>query len=64
LCIPEHVAPQLQLKTVEMREVILADGKLHKVPYASPVRIALLNRHAVTGAPNIPMSFAMGISNN
>ena len=50
LCIPEHVALQLQLKTVEMREVILADGKSHQVPYVSPVRIALLNRHAVTGA--------------
>lgn len=50
LCIPEHVAVQLQLKTVEMREVILADGKSHQVPYASPVRIELLNRHAVTGA--------------
>lgn len=50
LCIPEHVALQLQLKTVEMREVILADGKPHQVPYVSPVRIELLNRHAVTGA--------------
>ena len=50
LCIPEHVSLQLQLKTVEMREVILADGKSHQVPYVSPVRIELLNRHAVTGA--------------
>lgn len=50
LCIPEHVAMQLQLKMVEMREVVLADGKPHQVPYVSPVRIELLNRHAVTGA--------------
>lgn len=50
LCIPEHIALQLQLKTVEMREVILADGKPFQVPYVSPVRIELLNRHAVTGA--------------
>lgn len=50
LCIPEHIALQLQLKTVEMREVILADGKPYQVPYVSPVRIELLNRHAVTGA--------------
>ena len=50
LCIHEHVALQLQLKTVEMREVILADGKPHQVSYVSPVRIELLNRHAVTGA--------------
>lgn len=33
-----------------MRELILADGKPHQVPYVSPVRIELLNRHAVTGA--------------
>ncbi len=50
LRIPEHAALQLQLKTVEMREVILADGKSHQVPYVSPVRIEFLNRHAVTGA--------------
>ena len=26
LCIPEHLAIQLQLKTLEKREVIIADG--------------------------------------
>lgn len=50
LCIPEHVALQLQLKTVEMREVILADGQPRQVRYVSPVRIELFNRHCVTGA--------------
>ena len=50
LCIPEHVELQLQLKTVEMREVILADGQSRRVRYVSPVRIELLNRHCVTGA--------------
>ena len=50
LCIPEHVAMQLQLRTVETREVILADGKPHQVPYVSPVRIELLGRHSVCGA--------------
>lgn len=50
LCIPEHVALQLHLKTVEMREVILADGQPRQVRYVSPVRIELLNRHCVTGA--------------
>ena len=29
LCIPEHVAMQLQLRTLETREVIRADGKPH-----------------------------------
>ena len=50
LCIPEHVAMQLQLRTVETREVIFADGKPHQVPYVSPVRIELLGRHSVCGA--------------
>ena len=50
LCIPEHVAMQLQLRTVETRELILANGKPHQVPYVSPVRIELLGRHSVCGA--------------
>lgn len=50
LCIPEHVALQLQLKTVETREVILADGQPRQVRYVSPVRIEFLGRHCITGA--------------
>ena len=50
LCIPEHVAMQLQLDIVETREVVFADGKPHRVAYVAPVRIELLNRRAVTGA--------------
>lgn len=50
LCIPEHVAMQLQLKTRKQREVQTADGKSHMVDYVSPVRISMLNRECVTGA--------------
>lgn len=50
LCVPEHLAMQLQLRTIETREVILADGRPHQVPYVSPVRIELLGRHSVCGA--------------
>lgn len=50
LCIPEHVALQLQLQTAELREVILADGRPHQVPYVGPVRIEMFNRHAFAGA--------------
>ena len=32
LCIPEHVAAQLQLSQKKPREVITADGKSHVVP--------------------------------
>ena len=50
LCIPEHVAAQLQLSQKKPREVITADGKSYVVPYVSPVRISLLGRECVTGA--------------
>jgi len=50
LCIPEHVALQLQLSNKQPREVQTADGKSHLVPYASPVKISLLGRECVTGA--------------
>jgi clan AA aspartic protease len=50
LCIPEHIALQLQLKARSKREVQTADGKSHLVDYVSPVRISMLNRECVTGA--------------
>jgi len=50
LCIPEHIAIQLQLKTRSQREVQTADGKSHMVDYVSPVRISMLGRECVTGA--------------
>jgi len=50
LCIPQHIALQLQLKSRSQREVQTADGKSHLVDYVSPVRISLLGRECVTGA--------------
>ena len=50
LCIPEHIAVQLQLKSRSQREVQTADRKSHRVDYVSPVRISMLNRECVTGA--------------
>ncbi|MBI5122191.1 MAG: clan AA aspartic protease [Rhodospirillales bacterium] len=50
LCIPEHVATQLQLSHLQKREVQTADGKSHVVDYVGPVRISLLGRECVTGA--------------
>lgn len=50
LCIPEHVALQLQLKDRGVREVTLADGHVQQVRYVSPVRIEMLGRSCVTGA--------------
>jgi clan AA aspartic protease len=50
LCIPEHVALQLQLSHKLPREVQTADGKSHSITYVSPVKISLLGRECVTGA--------------
>lgn len=50
LCLPEHVAVQLALEELEKREVTLADGRRHLVPYCGPVEIRFENRRCFTGA--------------
>lgn len=50
LCIPEHLALQLQLETVELREVTLADGRCVEVPYVGPVSVGFGKRRCFTGA--------------
>ena len=50
LCIPEHVASQLDLVLAEEREVTLGDGHVHKVPYVGPVKIQFENRSCFSGA--------------
>jgi clan AA aspartic protease len=50
LCIPEHVAIQLQLRELEQREVLLADGRRRTVAYVGPVEIQFRNRRCFTGA--------------
>jgi clan AA aspartic protease len=50
LCIPEHVRLQLQLELLEYREITLADGSNHPVPYVGPVQIRFKNRNGFTGA--------------
>ncbi|MDO8412311.1 MAG: clan AA aspartic protease [Gallionellaceae bacterium] len=50
LCIPEHLALQLQLSPLKQREVQTADGKSHLVDYVAPIRISMLGRECVTGA--------------
>lgn len=50
LCIPEHVALQLQLGQLAPREIKTADGRSHLVPYAGPIRISMLGRECLTGA--------------
>ena len=49
LCIPEHVALQLQLQELEQREVLLADGHRRTVPYVGPIEGRFRNRRCFTG---------------
>ena len=50
LCIPEHVAIQLELEELYKREVTTADAKKHLVPYMGPIAIKFENRGCFTGA--------------
>lgn len=50
LCIPEHIAIQLELEELYKREVTTADGKKHLVPYMGPIALKFKNRGCFTGA--------------
>ena len=50
LCIPEHVAVQLDLEAEATREVSVADGRSPTVPYVGPVRVAFEKRFCYVGA--------------
>ena len=60
ICIPEHMAVQLQLQETEKREVVTADEKSHVVPYVGPIQIRFENRTCFTGALVIGDSVLMG----
>ena len=47
LCIPEHVALQLELRELERREVVLADGRRRSVPYMGPIEVRFANRRCL-----------------
>lgn len=50
LCIPEHIAIQLQLEELYKREVTMADGGRHLCAYVGPVEVKFENRGCFTGA--------------
>ena len=50
LVLPQHIAAQLQLKPIEVREATTADGSSHTVPYAGPIRVTFHNRNCFVGA--------------
>lgn len=61
ICIPEHIAVQLQLQEIEKREVTTADEKSHVVPYVGPIQIRFEKRTCFTGALVIGESVLMGV---
>lgn len=60
LCIPEHVAIQLQLNELEKREVTVADGSKRVCAYVGPVKLQFENRSCFTGALVIGDSVLLG----
>jgi clan AA aspartic protease len=50
LCIPVHIAIQLDLEEREKREVTVADRSRHLVPYVGPLVAAFGKRSCFTGA--------------
>jgi len=50
LCIPSHIAVQLQLKSLETREAILANGQSELLPYVGPIKLTFENRNCFVGA--------------
>jgi clan AA aspartic protease len=60
ICIPEHVAVQLQLPEIEKREVTAADERSHVVPYVGPIQIEFEKRTCFTGALVIGETVLLG----
>ena len=50
LCVPQHVALQLRLEEYDRKEVTIADGSKHIVPYMGPIQIGFKNRTGLGGA--------------
>jgi clan AA aspartic protease len=50
LCLPKHVVLQLDLQTVQQREVTTADGQRHICDYVGPVEVRFGNRSCFVGA--------------
>lgn len=50
LCIPAAVAATLQLEEAERRQITLADGGRHWVPYVGPIQVSFGRRHSFGGA--------------
>jgi len=61
LCVPEHIAIQLELRELEKREVTLADGRKQLCSYSGPIRVECLGRSCYTGALILGDSVLLGV---
>jgi clan AA aspartic protease len=50
LCVPEHVAIQLELEPESTREVTVDDGRSLQVPYVGPIKVHFQERICFVGA--------------
>lgn len=50
LCLPEYLSARLGLKVLEIRDVVVADGRKVKCPYVGPVLVEFEDRKCYTGA--------------
>jgi clan AA aspartic protease len=50
MCVPQHVANQLELAELDRREVTIANGDKILVPYVGPVLVKFANRQCLVGA--------------
>ena len=60
LCIPRHVALQLQIKELHQREVTLANDLKQLCPYVGPVHVKYKNRECMVGALVLGESVLLG----
>ena len=61
LCIPEHVAVQLDLEPESMREVSVADGRRTSAPYVGPIKVKLGDRFCYVGALMLGDEVLLGV---
>jgi clan AA aspartic protease len=50
LCVPEHIALQLELEEFDRRELTFADGSKRLASYVGPLTVAVANRRGLAGA--------------
>ena len=60
MCIPEIVRAELQLETMDIRKVELADGTVREVEFVSPLGVRFDNRYTVAPAAVIGTEVLLG----